>query len=316
MSTGLLDKCVFIVADDYQLMKKLGNGSFGDVYLGLNRKNGSKVAIKLEYKNMRHPQLVKEYQILNIFSTNKKQEVIQQDNYFPNVYYYGEEGDFNVMVMQLLGPSLEDLFEYCHYTFSLKTVLMLFIQCLTALQKFHEAGFIHRDIKPDNIVMGTGLDGGKCYFIDFGLSKRYMMDNKHISFTCDGSLTGTARYASLNNHLGYEQSRRDDLESLGYTMIYLLRSKLPWQGLVCNKDENRYDKIYTVKLNTSLNDLCYGIPDEFASYIAYCRNLKFDETPHYDFWIRLFTNLFKSHQYKFDNCYDWMIRRFAQKSFK
>ena len=141
-----------------------------------------------------------------------------------HIYYFGEQDDYNVMVMDYLGPSLEDLFQYHGKAFSIKTVLMLADQCLQILERVHDCGYIHRDIKPDNFVMGEGKNTFYVYMIDFGLAKKYRTETgEHIPYSENRSLTGTARYASINNHLGREQSRRDDLESLAYMFIYFLK---------------------------------------------------------------------------------------------
>ena len=137
------------------------------------------------------------------------------------------------MVMDLLGPSLEDLFNFCNRRFTMKTVLMLADQMISRVEYVHNKSFIHRDIKPDNFLMGIGRHCNKLFIIDFGLAKKYrdIRTRQHIGYREDKNLTGTARYASVNAHLGIEQSRRDDMESLGYVMMYFNRTSLPWQGL-------------------------------------------------------------------------------------
>ena len=163
--------------------------------------------------------------------------------------------------------------------------------------------------------MGLKANSNKCYLIDYGLSKKYINSyGQHIDMTTDGSLTGTARYASLNNHLGYEQSRRDDLESLGYSMIYLLKGKLPWQGIRCDSDSERYAKILQAKRTTSLAELCKGIPLEFVKYIDYVRKLDFDEAPSYGYMRRLIVKMARDNNICFDYNYDWILRRKQEKA--
>ena len=148
----------------------------------------------------------------------------------PNVLWYGIEGDYKAMVMELLGHSLEDLFQYCGRKFTLKTVCMLADQMISRLEYMHTNNFIHRDMKPDNFLMGNGTKRSSVFLIDFGLSKRYKdaKTGEHIPYRDNKSLTGTARYASVNTHIGIEQARRDDMESIGYILLYFLKGSLPW----------------------------------------------------------------------------------------
>ncbi|KAL7720308.1 Casein kinase [Entamoeba marina] len=285
---------MFLVADKYRIEKKLGSGSFGDVYLGVDVESNIPVAIKLEHKKCRHPQLKAEADLYHTFV----QGLSSKPDGFPEVKYFGEQGDFNVMVLEFLGPSLEDLFNYCGRKFSLKTVLQLLDQCLQRLEFTHSRGWIHRDIKPDNFIMGVGIKCNICYLIDYGLSKPYLNRNRqHVPFNSDRSLTGTARYASLNNHLGKEQSRRDDLESLAYTMVYFLKGSLPWQGLI----------------ETSIQDLCTGLPCEFSSFISYCQQLKYEEEPNYTFWREKFNEVAEKEGVVFDGEFDWVKKRNQEK---
>ena len=151
-------------------------------------------------------------------------------------------------------------------------------------------------------------NGHKIFIIDFGLAKRYVQkDGKHIPYRENKNLTGTARYASMNTHLGIEQGRRDDLECLGYVILYFLRGVLPWQNLKATNKKDKYEKIMEKKLSTSIESLCKGYPGEFVTYLTYCRNLKFDEKPDYSFLKSLFKELFVKNQFEFDYVYDWNI---------
>jgi len=225
----------FIVGGRYRLVRKIGSGSFGDIYLGINITNGEEVAVKLESCKARHPQLLYE---------SKLYKILQGGVGIPHIRWYGQERDYNVLVMDLLGPSLEDLFNFCSRRFTIKTVLMLADQMIGRVEYIHTKNFIHRDIKPDNFLMGIGRHCNKLYLIDFGLAKKYRdsRTRHHIPYREDKNLTGTARYASINAHLGIEQSRRDDMESLGYVLMYFNRGSLPWQGLKAATKKQKYEK--------------------------------------------------------------------------
>nr|GMD32286.1 casein kinase 1-like protein 2 [Ipomoea batatas] len=178
----------------------------------------------------------------------------------------------------------------------------------------HSKSFLHRDIKPDNFLMGLGRRANQVYIIDFGLAKKYRdsSTHQHIPYRENKNLTGTARYASVNTHLGIEQSRRDDLESLGYVLMYFLRGSLPWQGLRAGTKKQKYDKISEKKVSTSIEVLCRGYPTEFASYFHYCRSLRFVDKPDYAYLKRLFRDLFIREGFQFDYVFDWTILRHQQ----
>ncbi|KAM7541001.1 hypothetical protein Aperf_G00000030583 [Anoplocephala perfoliata] len=273
----------------YELVRKIGSGSFGTIYLGLNTKTGEEVAIKVENNQIKHPQLFYESKLYQIFSGGTG---------IPRMRYFGREGENSYLVLDLLGPSLEDLFLYCSRHFTTKTVLMLADQMISRIEFLHSKCYLHRDIKPDNFLMGMGREYNRVFIVDFGLAKK---ENKN--------LTGTARYASINTHIGIEQSRRDDLEALGYVLMYFSRGSLPWQGLKANTKRQKYERIRDKKIATPPEQLCKGFPSEFATYLNYCRNLHFEETPDYSYLRQLFRTLFRDFGHKMDYVFDWYFPR-------
>ncbi|CAN1271098.1 Casein kinase 1-like protein 10 [Linum perenne] len=294
-----------LVGGKFKLGRKIGSGSFGELYIAVNVQTGEEVGVKLETVKTKHPQLHYESKIYMI---------LQGGTGIPELKWFGVEGDYNVMVIDLLGPSLEDLFNYCNRKFSLKTVLMLADQLINRVEYMHSRSFLHRDIKPDNFLMGLGRKANQVYVIDYGLAKKYrdLQTHKHIPYRENKNLTGTARYASVNTHLGVEQSRRDDLESLGYVLMYFLRGSLPWQGLKAGNKKQKYDKISEKKMLTPIEVLCKSYPSEFTSYFHYCRSLRFDDKPDYAYLKKLFRDLFVREGYQFDYIFDWTILKYPQ----
>ena len=210
----------------------------------------------------------------------------------PQVYYLGQEGQYNILIMDLLGDNLETLRISCGGKFNLYTGMTVMCQVLTRLESLHNACFIHKDLKPENLAIGLKENSATIYLFDFGLTKYYKnpRTNKHIEYTVNNKFTGTIKYASINTYLGYEQSRRDDLESLGLVCINLVKGSLPWDKYsgVSSKEVRR--RVLTEIIGTSFEELCKGLPsifliiiDEFLKYFRYVRELEFTQNPDYNY---------------------------------
>ncbi|KAF8163482.1 CK1/CK1/CK1-G protein kinase [Crassisporium funariophilum] len=291
-----------LVGVHYRVGKKIGEGSFGVIFEGTNLLNSQTVAIKFEPRKAEAPQLRDECRSYRILAGMPG---------IPQIYHFGQEGLHNILVIDLLGPSLEDLFDMCGRKFSVKTVCMAAKQMLTRVQTIHEKNLIYRDIKPDNFLIGRPTTKGAnvIHVVDFGMAKQYRdpKTKQHIPYRERKSLSGTARYMSINTHLGREQSRRDDLEALGHVFMYFLRGSLPWQGLKAATNKQKYEKIGEKKQTTPIKELCEGFPEEFGIYLNYVRKLGFEETPDYDFLRELFTKVIRNNGDVDDNVFDWNL---------
>ena len=304
-SNNTLKEYEIPIGDTYKLdaRKKLGSGAFGDIYLGKNIRLNEEVAIKLEPTRSRHPQL---------FYESKLYMALQGGIGIPKLHWCGSQGNYNILIMDLLGPSLEDLFNYCKRKFTLLTTIMIIEQMISRIEFIHSRNFIHRDVKPDNFLIGRHSKKNQIYAIDFGLAKRYRdpRTGLHIAYRDGKNLTGTARYASVNTHLGIEQARRDDVEALGYILVYFMKGNLPWQGLKARNMKEKYEKIKEKKISTSLEDLCKGLPDEFKTFIQYSRDLKFEDRPDYSYLKNLARQIAESNNLIFDNNkFDWIVKQ-------
>jgi serine/threonine protein kinase len=270
-----------LVSNEYEIIKKLGSGSFGEVFLTKILSTGQLVASKVEEKKNKKKKndskIFDEYKIYRKFEMKGLQAGI------PKIYSFYETPKFNVLVMELLGENLETIFDAYNKQFQIGTVLKLGYEIITLIEKVHNCGFIHRDIKPNNFMFGVGNKKYDLHILDFGLSKKFFKNKKHIEIKTNKSLVGTARYTSINIHNGIEPSRRDDLESICYMLIYFLKGSLPWQGLKKQKDVDHIDLIGEVKLSTSVKILCKDIPECFVNFIEYIRNLSFEERPDYKY---------------------------------
>lgn len=287
-----------VVGTRYRIESKIGCGSFGEIYTTCDMENGQQLAAKAERSDAKHPQLEFE---------NRVYGRVPPTVGFPRIHWFGTSGRCNVLVMERLGPSLETLFTRCSRRFSLKTVCKIATQLIDRLRHLHQNNYIHRDLKPDNFLIGLGPKKKHTIFmIDMGLCKRYRDDSgDHIEYRENKRLTGTPRYASLASHKGSEQSRRDDLESLGYILVYFMKGKLPWMGLKARDKQEKYDVIGNKKREVRIPELCRDIPKEFGDYLELARSLSFKATPDYDSLKDIFVRLMKKNAYREEDKFDW-----------
>ena len=265
-----------LIGNRYILGKSLGKGSFGEIFLGSTPSSPSQYAVKRESAHTSHHSLQREGRVLEDLRTVEG---------VPRLHWSGAEDGYYYLVMDLLGHSVQELFKSHGKKFSLRAIVTIGLQVLTRLEGIHNCGYLHKDVKPANCLMGTKENASFLYLIDYGLSSRYMevSTRTHIKYKEGKSMVGTLRYASRNAHLGIEQGRRDDLESLFYVLCYLLRGNLPWQQVRHSYGRDKIHVVGQIKLNTSVESLCKSAPAEFGLIFEYIKRLKFEEKPEYEY---------------------------------
>ena len=285
----------------YKVKKLITITNYSSIYEGINEKKNEPVIMKFEEKN--------------------KNEVLENEAYLlyylnglgiPKIISYGKNNSYNILIEELLGMNLYQIWELKENKteYKLKTICMIALQILDRLEFIHSKNIIHRDIKPNNFLIGR-KDPEIIYLIDFGISVKYKSSRtgKHIKYKFKKIINGSLKYLSINAIKGYEQSRRDDLESLGYMLIHLILNHLPWLYIENLEIENleKIKQIYKAKLLTPPELLCNGLPDEFTQYIKYCRNLTFEQEPDYNYLKSLFNNILEKNQQKNDLNFYWII---------
>ncbi|CAD8043138.1 unnamed protein product [Paramecium primaurelia] len=283
----------------YVAQKKLSSGSFGVVLLGRDKENNIDVAIKIEKEeNQEINSLEREVQVLQRLANTEG---------VPNLYWHGEQDDYNIIIIQLLG---KDLAYYMKQKrrFSVKTAIQLGIQIVKVLERIHQKGVVHRDLKPENILFGLDNESSKIYVVDFGISKIYLDKiGRIIPFRDGTSFIGTTRYASIAAHKGYELSRKDDLESLMYVLLYFIKGQLPWQNMQNVTDEERTTKVGDMKMTIDPRELCKDVPIEFPIILEYLKTLQYRSEPDYNYIYNLFQKSADGLGIILDYTYDWEI---------
>ncbi|CAF1231586.1 unnamed protein product [Rotaria sp. Silwood1] len=295
-----LDK-IQIVANRFITIRRLGSGGFGEVYLAKDKnQNDLLIAIKFENINTSRPQLSIEKYVF---------EIMYECSYIPKMFYFGIHNEYTVLAMDLLGPSVEDLLNFCGRKFSLKTICMIMEQILRGIEALHNHSLIHRDLKPDNFLFGLGMKSHIVHLIDFGLCKNYRhpLTYEHILYRTGKTLTGTARYCSLYTHHGLEQSRRDDIECLSYIIIYLAKGFLPWMSIKNSNRKKRNEKLMEIKESLTSKELCSNLPYEFELFYKYSRTLSYTQRPDYGYLRNLLMTLINRLKENFDHIYDWHL---------
>jgi serine/threonine protein kinase len=284
--------------DRFRLLSKLGEGSFGKIYKGIDTVSNRLVAIKVETsKASSHNQLKTEARIYK----EMEGTLINKSVRWPKLYSFGRDEIGNhIMVMDLLGPNLETILKRTtHNRFTYQTVAYFAEKMITVLERFHSMGFVHRDLKPQNFVIEY-CDGSfprfpEVFLIDYGLAKGFVETDKktHTPFAQKKSLKGTVRYSSINTHLGIDQSRRDDMQSLGYIILYMMTGSLPWQNLMKDREKKEgYHHIMLIKMRNRAEQLVKAVPspmdEAMLSYLFYVNSLMYHQEPNYEFCRNLF----------------------------
>jgi len=291
-----------LLAGRFRKGRKVGTGSFGDVFQGHDIIAKNEVAIKMELRQSKT--FARELEIL------RHLQLMDNTICTPKLYYDGTQLNPGVrfFVMELLGQNLSDLHKSCGGTFTSPTVCKIAMELITRFEEVHEQGVVHRDVKPQNFLVGREKNDQRIYICDFGLSGRYIDENgNHILFQTGLKPIGTARYASMRVHRGYERSRRDDFEALAYVLVYFINGSLPWQGLKLKDRVHKWKIILAKKKDANVQDMCRGVPAVLEDFIIYCRAMRFNQRPKYEYWRKRFHDTFLSvYDGKEENFrYDW-----------
>ena len=294
-----------ILLKKYKIIKRIGKGAFGSVFLGKNINKKEYVAIKLELKEQNDIILEREAYILHIL----------RGLGIPQIISYGHNTKYNILIQELLGKSLDKILHEKNYKLSLKDSCMVGIQILDRLEYIHNKNIIHRDIKADNFLIGLKKNE-IIYIIDFGLAKQFRSKKtgKHVKYCINKKWSGTSRFASANTLRGIEPSRRDDMESFCYLLLYLMKGSLPWDKLNENSEINEILMIYQMKQYMPANIMFKELPSQMTDFYKYCKNLNFEQKPNYSYLRRLLVNILENIGEKNDLYFSWIINISLNKS--
>ncbi|OBZ65276.1 Casein kinase I isoform epsilon [Grifola frondosa] len=288
----------------YQINKVLGQGSFSNVFGAFHLTSGAQVAIKVEMP----PE--EEGKVATIPHEAAIHKHLHGHYAFPSIFWCGMDGGAHVMIMERLGATLEQLRRFCRGRFSLKTVCMLAEQTITGIEHAHSRGVIIRDVKPENFAMGRGNCSNIVYLFDVGLGKLYIdpTTGLHKPFREGRIGVGTPRYSSANVHAEKEQGRRDDIISLGHSLLYLLHGRLPWQGIYAPSVEAKMRRIGEMKepKGKVMRELISRSPPEFSIYFNHCHSLRYEERPDYDLLRHAFGDRMEKEGWSYDWQFDWL----------
>ena len=285
----------------YKPIEQISKGNYSLIYSGINIETNESVAIKLESRNIKEENQLLPNEIFYLYKLRHSPGIVR-------IITAGRTKKYNILIEPLLGSTLYSLYLDHNKNFTLKDICLISIQCITRLESVHNKGIIHCDIKPENFSIGL-KDKRIIYLIDFGLSKKYRSDRtkRHIQFNITKTMCGTARYASMNVLSGLQLSRRDDLESLSYMILYFLLKKLPWQGITAKNLEKRYKKIYDKKAELEKWDKFKELPTQIQNFVKYCRSLGFSQDPDYKLMKSYFYDLMNINNFYDDKNFSWIL---------
>ena len=288
-----------IIFGKYEIIKNIEKNNNLRIYKGKNIISGELILIKIEQKEEK-----------------KKKGILEIESYYfnylkspgiPIIKKIGYYDNYIISIQPLLGETLSQLFNKYYGIFKIKDITMIAIQILERIKFIHSKNIIYCDVNPNNFAIGLGRFQNNIYMTNFNLAKRYKNKNtlEHIKYNLSNKVIGDYIFSSINSLRGVELSRRDDLESFGYMLIYFLKGSLPWEHIRGLNKEEKMRKIYQFRKSYDLSDLCQGVPEEFKLFLNYVKTLTFMEEPDYNYCFSLFYGIFKKMNIINDGIFSW-----------